>query len=55
MGVPARRGEDLAVGAVLQPLLAGVLGLVHFEGFGLRVPDVFAQGKRVLGEDGVGG
>lgn len=55
MGVPAGGGEDLAVGAVPEALLARVLGLRHLEGFELRVPDVRAQGERVLGEGGVGG
>lgn len=55
MRVPARGGEDPAVGAVPQPLLARVLGLHHLEGFRFRVPDVLAQGQGVLGEGGVGG
>lgn len=42
MGVPAGGGEDAAVGAVPEALLAGVLGVGHFEGFELGVPDVFA-------------
>ena len=55
MGVPARGGEDAAVGAVPQALLARVLGLQHFERFGVGVPDGFAEGEGVFGEDGVGG
>lgn len=55
MGVPAGGGEDLAVGAVPETLLARVLGLAHFERLEVGVPDVFAEGQRVLGEDGVGG
>ena len=55
MGVPAGGGEDLAVGAVLEALLARVLGLDHLEGLELRVPDALAQGQRVFGQDRVGG
>ena len=44
-----------AVGPVLQALLARVLGLDHFERFWCSVPDGWAEGERVFGEDGVGG
>lgn len=55
MGVPPRGGEDAAVGAVPQPLLAGVLGLQYFEGLEGGVPDGFAEGEGVFGDEGVGG
>ena len=41
MSVPAGGSENLAVGAVLEALLARVLGLDYFERFELGVPDVF--------------
>ena len=44
MRVPPRRRKHFPIGAVLQALLARVLGLKYFEGFRLCVPDVFAEG-----------
>lgn len=55
MGVPPGGGEDLAVGAVGEALLAGMLGGDDLEGLELGVPDGFAGGERVLGDVGVGG
>ena len=55
MAVPAGCGENFAVGAVGETLLAGMLCWSNFDGFRLGIPDGFARGEGVLGYICVGG